>query len=203
MPARAQPAPTRAGRRSSAATRTPSGVPASGQSIPDTPTPPAWYFASELTLPPFNPAPPASLNYLPASAAAAQHMIADGPYQIQSYVPAKKIVFTRNPAWSASSDPIRKAYVDVINVTETGNQTTIQQILQTTSAAGGAEFDSFPPAAAEPGLVAQMKSGSKNFNLGPTFSTNPYVVFNEVSPNNGGALANVKVRQALSYGLDQ
>src|SRR5258708_12661736 len=48
-----------------------------------------------------------------------------------------------------------------------------------------------------------MKSGSKNFTLGPTFSTNPYVVFNEVSPNNGGALANVKVRQALSYGLDQ
>ncbi len=196
-------ATTLAGLKKYVDTHSISGVTASGQTITYNLTQPASYFASELTLPPFNPAPPASLNYLPASAAAAQHMIADGPYQIQSYVPAKKIVFTRNPAWSASSDPIRKAYVDVINVTETGNQTTNQQILQTNSAAGGAEFDSFPPAAAEPGLVAQMKSGSKNFNLGPTFSTNPYVVFNEVSPNNGGALANVKVRQALSYGLDQ
>ncbi len=180
-----------------------SGVTASGQTITYNLTQPASYFADELTLDPFYPAPPASLNYLPASAAAAQHMIADGPYQIQSYVPAKKIVYTRNPAWNASSDPIRKAYVDQIIVTETGNQTTNQQILQTNSAAGGMEFDSFPPVAAEPGLVAQMQSGSTNFNLGPTYSTNPYVVFNQVSPNNGGALAKVAVRQALSYGLDR
>jgi peptide/nickel transport system substrate-binding protein len=180
-----------------------SGVTASGQTLTFTLTQPASYFADELTLPPFNPAPPASLNYLPASADAAQHMIADGPYQVQSYTPAKKIVFTRNPAWNASSDPIRKAYVDTINVIETGNQTTNQQILQTNSAAGSMEFDSFPPAAAEPGLVAQMQAGSKDFNLGPTFSTNPYVVYNQVSPNNGGALSKVAVRQALSYGTDR
>jgi peptide/nickel transport system substrate-binding protein len=180
-----------------------SGVTASGQTITYTLTQPASYFADELTLPPFNPAPAASLNYLPASADSYQHTIADGPYLVQSYVPAKKIVFTRNPAWNASSDPIRKAYADTINVIETGNQTTNQQILQTNSAAGGMEFDSFPPTAAEPGLVAQMQGGSKDFNLGPTFSTNPYIVFNQVSPNNGGALAKVAVRQALSYGTDR
>src|SRR5260370_23637783 len=157
-------ATTLAGLKKYVDTHSISGVTASGQTITYNLTQPASYFASELTLPPFNPAPPASLNYLPASAAAAQHMIADGPYHIQSYVQAKTTAFTRNPAWSASSDPIRKAYVDVINVTETGNQTTNQQILQTNSAAGGAEFDSFPPAAPEPGLVAQMKSGTKNFN---------------------------------------
>jgi peptide/nickel transport system substrate-binding protein len=180
-----------------------SGVTASGQTITFTLTQPASYFAGELTLPPFNPAPQASLNYLPASADSYQHTIADGPYQVQTYVPAKKIVFTRNPAWNASSDPIRKAYVDTINVIETGNQTTNQQILQTNSASGGMEFDSFPPVAAVPGLVAQMQAGSKDFNLGPTYSTNPYVVYNQVSPNNGGALAKTAVRQALSYGLDR
>jgi peptide/nickel transport system substrate-binding protein len=180
-----------------------SGVTVSGQTITYTLTHPASYFADELTLPPFNPAPAASLDYLPASAAAAQHTIADGPYKVQTYVPAKKIVYVRNPAWNASSDPIRKAYVNQINVTETGNQTTNQQILQTNSASGGMEWDSFPPTAAVPGLVAQMKAGSKNFNLGPTFSSNPYVVFNEVSPNNGGALGKVAVRQALSYGIDR
>jgi peptide/nickel transport system substrate-binding protein len=49
-----------------------------------------------------------------------------------------------------------------------------------------------------------MNSGqTHNFNLGPTYSTNPYLVFNEVSTNNNSALAKVQVRQALSYGIDR
>ena len=66
------------------------------------------------------------------------------------------------------------------------------------------EFDAFPPVAADPGLEAQMKQGlNHNFNLGSTYSTNPYVVFNTVSPNNNAALSKVAVRQALSYGIDR
>ena len=76
-----------------------------------------------------------SLNYLVGSSADAQHIIADGPYKIQSYVPARSIVFVRNPAWKASTDPIRKAYVNEIKVTETGNEPAIQQQLQTNTAA--------------------------------------------------------------------
>lgn len=60
-----------------------------------------------LTMPPFNPAPAESLDYLPASFAAQQHTIADGPYAVQTYIPTRKIVFARNPAWQA--DPIRSA----------------------------------------------------------------------------------------------
>ena len=61
------------------------------------------------------------------------------------------------------------------------------------------EFDAFPPVGADPGLEAQMKQGlNHNFNLGSTYSTNPYIVFNAVSPNNSGALKKVAVRQALS-----
>jgi peptide/nickel transport system substrate-binding protein len=180
-----------------------SGVTVSGQTITFNLTQPASYFADELTLPAFNPAPVESLNYVPASADSQQHTIADGPYQVSSYVPTKSITFTRNPAWKASSDPIRHAYVDQINVNETGNQTANQTTLQTNTAAAGAEFDSFPPTASVPGLVAQMQHGSKNFNLGPTYSTNPYVVFDTVSPNNSGALGNVKVRQAISYAINR
>jgi peptide/nickel transport system substrate-binding protein len=40
-------------------------------------------------------------------------------------------------------------------------------------------------------------------NLGATFSSNPYLVFNTVSPNNSGALGKVAVRQALSYGIER
>jgi peptide/nickel transport system substrate-binding protein len=199
----AKAAPTVAGIKSYINSHNISGVTASGQTLTFTLTAPASYFPDMLTLPPFNPVPPQVLNYVPGSAEEAQHTISDGPYKVQSYVPAKKIVFVRNPAWNASSDPIRKAYVDTINVTETGNQTTNQQILQTNTAAGSMDWDLGPPVAAVPGLVAQMQAGGKNFNLGPQYSSNPYVVFNEVSPNNGGALAKVAVRQALSYGLDR
>ena len=47
---------------------------------------------------PFNPAPVESLNYVPASNASAQHVIADGPYKVASYTPTRTIAFVRNPA---------------------------------------------------------------------------------------------------------
>jgi peptide/nickel transport system substrate-binding protein len=181
-----------------------SGVTVSGQTITYTLVHAASYFGTMLTLDPFNPAPVESLNYIPASAASQQHPIADGPYTVQSYVPTRSIVFVRNPAWKASSDPIRKAYVDKIVVSETGNEPSVQQQLQTNTAAAGMEFDAFPPVAADAGLISQMNSGlNHNFNLGPTYSSNPYVVYNQVSPNNGGALGKVAVRQAINYGINR
>jgi peptide/nickel transport system substrate-binding protein len=180
-----------------------SGVTASGNTVTYNLTQPASFFADQLTLPAFNPAPAESLNYLPGSVASETHQYADGPYEIKSYVPAKSIQFVRNPAWNGATDPIRKAYVNAVNVSETGNPITIQQILQTNTASGGMEFNSFPPVASLPGLIAQMKAGSKDFNLGPTFGSNPYLSFNTVSPNNGGALGKVAVRQALSYAINR
>ena len=181
-----------------------SGVTASGQTLTFNLIHPASYFPYMLTLSAFNPAPVESLQYVPASAQSQQHPIADGPYTVQSYTPARSITYVRNPVWQASTDPIRKAYVDKIIVTETGNQQTVQQELQTNTASASMEFDAFPPVAAVPGLVSQMQPGvNHNFNLGPTYSTNPYFVFNSVSPNNGSALSKVAVRQALSYGLSR
>jgi peptide/nickel transport system substrate-binding protein len=154
-----------------------SGVTASGQTITYTLTHPASSFAAMLTMSAFSPAPAESLNYLPASYAAQQHTIADGPYQVQNYVPARTIEFVRNPAWRADSDPIRKAYVDRINVSETGSaletgsSPQIQQILQTNSATAGMEWDTNVPAGALPGLV---QHGSQDLSLGPTYSDNPY-----------------------------
>jgi peptide/nickel transport system substrate-binding protein len=196
--------PSVAGIKSYLASHTISGVTASGQTITFNLTHPATYFPDMLTLDSFNPAPVESLNYLPASSAAAQHTIADGPYTVSTYTPTRQIVFTRNPAWKASSDPIRKAYVDKIVVTETGNEPSAQQQLQTNTAAAGMEFDAFPPIDAVPGLVKQMQQGlTKNMNLGPTYSSNPYIVFNTVSPNNNKALSKVAVRQAVSYAIDR
>ena len=161
---------------------------------------PSTYFTDILALPAFSPAPTEFLNYLPGSNDLAQHTVSDGPYEVQSYDPAKTIVFVRNPAWQASSDPIRKAYVNEIDVNETGNQQAIQQQISTNTSAADMEWDSFVPAADIPGLIS---SKNPNFNLQTEYSTNPYIIYNTVSPNNNGALKNPVVRQAINYAINR
>ncbi|HWE56744.1 MAG TPA: ABC transporter substrate-binding protein [Acidimicrobiales bacterium] len=163
-------------------------------------TRPATYFLNQLAIPALSPAPVEYLDYVPASAQLAQHFISDGPYSVTSYEPAKSIVFGRNTAWTASSDGVRKAYVDKIVVSETGNQTSIQQQLATNTPAADMGWDSPVPTAAVPALLA---SKSPNLTLGQTFGTDPYVLFDTVSPNNGGALSKVAVRQALEYAINR
>src|SRR4029077_6305028 len=82
-----------------------SGVTVSGQTITYKLVHPASYFTDMLQLDAFAPAPVESLNYLTGSGAAGQHIIADGPYKVTSYVPARSITFARNPVWKASTDP--------------------------------------------------------------------------------------------------
>ncbi|MEO8519139.1 MAG: ABC transporter substrate-binding protein [Dermatophilaceae bacterium] len=163
-------------------------------------THPAAFFLDMLTMPCFSPAPVEINKYIPGSADGATHTISSGPYKIDSYVATKSIKLSRNPAWDAKSDPIRKAYVDKIDINETLTQDSVQQQLETGTPSADMEFDSFTPASQIPALVAK---GDKNLNIGPSSSSNPYVVFNTVSPNNNKALANVKVRQALSFAISR
>jgi peptide/nickel transport system substrate-binding protein len=162
-------------------------------------TKPATYFTDILSLPPFNPAPVEILQYLPASNNLAQHTISDGPYKVQSYDAGKSIVFVRNPAWQSSSDPLRKAYVNVINVNETGQEQEIYQEIETNTPQADMQWDAAVPVPAIPGLISSKNPG---FYLQSEYATNPYVIFNTVSPNNGGALGKVEVRQALSYAIN-
>ena len=163
-------------------------------------THPASYFTAMLTLPAFSPSPVEYDAYVPASSQLAQHTISDGPYKITGYNAGKSITMVRNPAWEASTDPIRKAYVDAIDINETGQQDSIQQQLKANVPSADMEWDTFPPNSAVPGL---LESKDPNFNLQPTYSSNPYVIFNTVSPNNGGALGKVAVRQALEMALNR
>ena len=85
-----------------------------------------------LTLPAFSPAPKEFLTPTCRPAPSWRSTpISDGPYKIDSYSPTKKITFSRNPAWDAATDPIRKAYVDKVVINETVSQDSIQQQLQT------------------------------------------------------------------------
>ncbi len=173
----------------------------SGLTVDFTLSKPASYFPGTLNLSwPFNPAPVEYLNYVPVSAALGQHTFSDGPYQVQSYEPNKSIVFVRNPAWKQSSDPIRHAYVNQINVSETGNPQSIYQQILTNTPQADMQWDSHVPPNDVPSLIATK---NPDFQLVTEGSTNPYIVFNTVSPNNNKALSNVLVRQAISYALDR
>jgi len=163
-------------------------------------TQPATYFVDMLTLPAFSPAPVEALKYLPASTELGNNYPSDGPYKVDKWVPTKSIAYSRNPAWNASTDPVRKAYVDKILVNETISQDSVQQQLQTGTPTADLEFDVQPPPSQLPALIAKK---DPNLNLGMTASSNPYVVYNTASPNNNKALTNVKVRQALSYAINR
>jgi peptide/nickel transport system substrate-binding protein len=176
-----------------------SGVTVKGaRTIVFTLTHPATYFVDMLTLPAFSPVPVEFLRYAPGSRELAQNTISNGPYQITSYVPTKRIEFERNPAWDPASDPVRKAYVDQIVVDQTVSQESTQQQLQTASDGADMEWDNYPPPSALPGLLA---SQDPSLHLGPTGSTNPYLVFNTRSPNNRKALTKPAVRQAIAYAI--
>ena len=180
-----------------------SGITANGNTLTFKLTQPAAWLEGAMTLAPFSAVPIEAENALPGTPGVYDHMYSDGPYQITSYIPKKSIKFTRNPVWKASTDPLRKAYVDAINVDETGNQTTIYQEISTNTPDLGMTWDSRPPPAATTDLVNQVKQGSTTVGLYPSGSSNPYLVFNTVSPNNGGALGKANIRQALSYAIDR
>ena len=163
-------------------------------------THPASYFVDMLTLPAFSPAPEEYDAYLPASPELAAHTISDGPYKVDSYTPTKNITFSRNPAWDAATDPIRKAYVDKVVINETVSQDSVQQQLQTGTPSADMAFDTFPPPSQLPALIAKK---DPMLNLGEGSSNNPYLVYNTVSPNNNKALQKQEVRQALCYALNR
>src|SRR5262249_10726420 len=164
-------------------------------------THPASYFPALTGFGGFAPAPVEYLDYLPISSALAQNTISDGPYKIASYNPGKSIDFVRNPAWKASSDPLRKAYVDEIKVDETVPQASVQQQLQAnTPTAHGEWGDSQPTPAQIPGL---RESKDAHLSIGPTPGMDPFLIFNFVDPNENGAMKNLNIRRAISYAINR
>jgi ABC-type transport system substrate-binding protein len=165
-------------------------------------TQPATDFTSILALPFASAAPVEYMKYTPLTPG--NVLYSDGPYAITTYNTGHEIILTRNAAWSQSTDPIRHQYVNEIDIkldlAGSAAQTEVQQDMQ----AGTADLawnTAVPPAD-----IKGLETPTWNAQLG-TFpapgTTNPYLVFNVQSPNNGGALGNVKVRQALEYAIDK
>jgi peptide/nickel transport system substrate-binding protein len=139
-------------------------------------------------------------KYLPDSNTFRQHTISDGPYQISTYVPLKQIVMTRNPAWKQSSDPLRHQYVNKITVTE-GVSSSQTQLNEMQAGAYDLMWDTTLPTSAIPQLEAQPNSGLHIYSN--TGQEAPYLVFNQKSPDAGGAMGKKAVRVAMEYAINK
>jgi peptide/nickel transport system substrate-binding protein len=138
-------------------------------------------------------------SYVPNSLQLDEHTISDGPYQISSYVPGKSITMIRNPAWKQSTDPLRHDYVseivDTLGVSSAQTQLSEMQ--------AGTE-DIISDTALNPASIPSLQaSHDSNFYIFPWSTTEPYIVFNLRSPDAGGAMGKLLVRQAIEYGLDK
>jgi peptide/nickel transport system substrate-binding protein len=140
------------------------------------------------------------MKYVPDSAQFRQHTLSDGPYEITSYTASKSVTLDRNPAWSASADPNRHAYVNKITVTEGLTSDSVQQQLE--AGTGDMEWDVTPPAQDLPGLVAQHSTG---LVIGPTaggaasMSLGNYLALNQYA----GPFKNKLVREAVAYAVNK
>jgi peptide/nickel transport system substrate-binding protein len=137
-------------------------------------------------------------SYVPNSAQLDTHLMSDGPYSVTSYVAGKSITFSKNPAWQQSTDTLRHAEVNSIVLTEgvTSAQTQLSDIQ-----AGSQDVTN--DTGVNPSSVEQLANSKiSNFEIWP-WSTINYMVFNLRSPNDGGVMSKVGVRQALEYGLDK
>ncbi|MGI5169443.1 ABC transporter substrate-binding protein [Spirillospora sp. CA-253888] len=146
----------------------------------------------------FSAAAPAEYDkYVPDSPEFRKNTISDGPYQITSYSPNKEYVLDKNPNWKPDSDPTRAQNPDKIQITlgQESPDVVQQQIEQ-----GAADIAWDQPV---PTAKIQSLKSNPNFKIQDGSSSNPYLVFNTLSPNNNGALGKKEVRQAIEYAVDK
>lgn len=150
---------------------------------------------------PFASARPAEYDsYVPNSLQLDQHTLSDGPYKISSYLPNKSITLQRNPAWKASTDSLRKAYVNSIVVTENVSSAATQLA---DMQAGTQDVPMLDVQINPPSIPSLLASKAPNFHVWPWSNTFPYIVFNLRSPDAGGAMGKQLVRQAIEYGVNK
>jgi peptide/nickel transport system substrate-binding protein len=160
-------------------------------------TAPVADFLNILAMPFCSATPVEYLNYLPDSPQFRQHTISDGPYVITSYQPKQSMRLDRNPAWDPKTDPLRKAWVDSMQITMGVSEEAVAQQLQ----AGTTDlyFSSVFPVSD----VRKVKAANDpKLGYAPTGDT-WYIDINLLSPNAGGALRKLAVRQALNYAVDK
>jgi len=154
-------------------------------------------FIYMLSLPTSAPAPVEVLDYMPDGPEYRANYIASGPYTPGAYTPDTSLQLVRNPAWKAESDPLRKAYVDEINLTFGMTVDAIMQQIQ--SGDGDMTYDTSIP----PSILQTLTAAGDDKLMAVSSGNTNFIFINTVSGNNNGALKDLRVRQALNYAVDK
>jgi len=160
---------------------------------------PATDFLNMMAMNFTTPAPKEYDKYVPDSAEFRQNTISMGPYQITQYAAGKSILLEHNPSWKEESDPLRKRWVEKIDIQQ-GQESPDAVQQQMEAGTVHLSWDHPVPVAA----ISRLKaSKDENLVIHEGSNTNPMLWFNQQSPNNDGALSKLKVRQAINYVVDK
>jgi ABC-type transport system substrate-binding protein len=158
---------------------------------------PAGDFLSILTLPFFAPVPGQYAASYTVGDNYAGHVVGTGPYSLTTYDPGRLVVLDRNPNWDPATDPLRKAWVDRIRVKLGISIRSIQQQIEREEA--DLSLDSHVPQARIDELRADPER-SRRLSVNPSGSTLHLVLGTH---RGAGAIADVRVRQAVNYAVDK
>ncbi|WP_067500672.1 ABC transporter substrate-binding protein [Actinoplanes sp. TFC3] len=128
-----------------------------------------------------------------------KHPVSSGPYMVESYEPKKTLNLVRNPHWSRTSDTLRYACPDRIEVTAGLDSAVINQRLQ--AGAGADANATTTDANVGPEQLAQLGNGGpldKQVARGE-FPSTTYLAFNTSKK----PFDDERVRQALSYAINR
>jgi peptide/nickel transport system substrate-binding protein len=158
---------------------------------------PAEDFLSMLTVSFFAPVPEEYAAGYAVGDNYSGHMVGSGPYKVDTYIPGRRIVLVRNPNWDAATDPLRKAWVDRIEITPDVPIASIQRSIEREEA--DLSLDSHVPQAQVASLQADPQ-WSRRLSV----NTTGVLLFLVLGTHRrAGAIADVRVRQAINYAIDK
>lgn len=154
-------------------------------------------FLSILSMGFFAPVPQEAASKVAVGSAYSKVVVGTGPYRLQSYQPGKSMVFVRNPNWNPKTDPLRKAWVDRVEVQM--GVTAEAATLAILRGDADLSLNLDPPVT----NIAQIQRDAKQKSRFTT-KFNGCVSYLPLNTNaKAGAIANVKVRRAINYALDK
>ena len=162
---------------------------------------PATDFLNLLAMPFASAVPEEYLDYLPDSPDFRRHTLSNGPYAITRYVQNREIELARNPTWDPRTDPHRPAYVDRISI-RLGIDDELAQ-LQIEAGTADLTMDLSMLTANLASLRAIGDPRVAMTPYGDRYGSMHYIAINQAGPNNGGALRNFKVRQAIALAVNK
>jgi peptide/nickel transport system substrate-binding protein len=158
---------------------------------------PAEDFLSILTQSFFAPVPGEYAASYAVGANYSGHVVGSGPYTPTTYDLGRLIVLDRNPNWDPATDPLRKAWVDRIRIRLGGGTGASQQAIEREEA--DLSLDSHVPQARIATLQADPER-SRRLSV----NTSECLLFLVLGTHRAaGAIADVRVRQAVNYAIDK